>query len=271
MESQSTSQLESVEHDLQKTNLQGSAGHPLNKRKRRTPTKVESAQKVRRNPKRTERKSICSCCKDGNGQHHKTPSKELRGKGQKLAAKQVASLDLVVTPDPGTEELKVAENENIKAAEIGTKVDLSPQEVGEKTPDLKASASRTPQRKSTTKRKMEEARRRSVSKSLLGSPRNTTDMDSESEDLPLSQIALSSKAHSYSSGMVGLVDTSKLTEVGIPALVAPPEETKKDQQRKGRHQAHDNEVGKEQVAKNTGYFNKVAISTEKEYSECFSR
>lgn len=257
MESQSTSQLESVEHDLQKTNLQGSAGHPLNKRKRRTPTKVESAQKVRRNPKRTERKSICSCCKDGNGQHHKTPSKELRGKGQKLAAKQVASLDLVVTPDPGTEELKgeqgskkditdreaflknthtwheVAENENIKVAEIGTKVDLSPQEVGEKTPDLKASASRTPQRKSTTKRKMEEARRRSVSKSLLGSPRNTTDTDSESEDLPLSQIALSSKAHSYSSGMAGLVDTSKLTEVGIPALVAQPEETKKDQQRKG--------------------------------------
>ncbi|KAK7453917.1 hypothetical protein BaRGS_00039608 [Batillaria attramentaria] len=175
--SQTSSQSESEvpDFDPTKDSTLADAGDHAKRRKQRKPKKIEFPEKLRRTPRRKkQRKSICACCVDGPSPHHGKTHGETT-KALESPRKEVA-----------TREASSKEDKKKPA--------LSPQDLGEKTPELKSSSTVTPVRKSTTKSKMEVARRRSISKSFNTALERSGQSDSDSEDLPLSQLAQPSKS-----------------------------------------------------------------------------
>ena len=183
------------------------------KRKQLMPKKIADPQLLRRTSrKKTERKPVCDCCKGGPNDHHQNSPHDSRKQRRRQHSKGSPpqspptvkspvrkrarrSLNGGTSSSPTQEqgsEVPGCDSEIKLTGEIeegaGNKLkDLSPQDIGEKTPEMKTNS--TPLRHSTTKRKMEAARLRSMSLPLRTSLDDVTKSNLDLDNVPLSQLA----------------------------------------------------------------------------------
>ena len=154
------------------------------KRKQHTPKKITDPQLLRRTSRRkVEKTSKCACCIGKPTSHHQNSPKNSarqswkrpRGKQSPQSQTDARSPARKRTRRPVSEGVSPARDRmEGTTASTDTKkplttpgetvADLSPQDIGEKTPEMKTSS--TPLRHSTTKRKLEVARRRSLRPAL---------------------------------------------------------------------------------------------------------
>ena len=198
------------------------------RRKQLTPKRIADPQLLRRTSrKKTEKKPLCDCCKDGPNIHHQnsprdtgkrhqrsrsngSPSqspKQRRRRCSKGSASQSPptvkspvgkrtrrSLSQSADGSQSREGEIVVEGCGLDVeltGEADKRKDLSPQDMGEKTPEMKTNS--TPLRHSTTKRKMEVARLRSMSLPLRTSLDDATKADFDLGSWPPSKPVPSMK------------------------------------------------------------------------------
>ena len=196
------------------------------KRKQLTPKRIADPQLLRRTSrKKTEKKPLCDCCKDGpniyhqnspretgkqhrrsrNGSPSQSPKRQRRRCSKGSASQSPPTVKSPVgkrtrrSLSQGADGSQSREGESevegcgldvelTGEAEEGAgdkRKDLSPQDMGEKTPEMKTNS--TPLRHSTTKRKMEVARLRSMSLPLRTSLDDATKADFHLNRWPLSK------------------------------------------------------------------------------------
>ena len=203
------------------------------KRKQLTPKRIADPQLLRRTSrKKTEKKPLCDCCKDGPNIHHQNSPRETgkqhrrsRNNGspsqspkrqRRRCSKGSASQSPPTVKSPVGKRTRrsLSQGADGSQSRVGESVvegcgldveltgeaeegagdkrkDLSPQDMGEKTPEMKTNS--TPLRHSTTKRKMEVARLRSMSLPLRTSLDDATKADFHLNSRPRSKPVPSMK------------------------------------------------------------------------------